>query len=237
MIVCMNVDIFSAQEASNTNIPIQVNISPVVMHLQASQWKCTFVWGLISKMHLIQHKITGKMWQEISAYQKNKGLCSPMETFSLVTQGSTQQVALQSCPGASLKPKWLIREHQRENMQTVHQKHTKPDVWGRKQLFKMWSEGGSRKKQLKWLFNTCESNFWSRSTENTRFSISISPSHWNGMRIGVYLRFRVKNIILLSFKLVFWYHPETLEEKRENEMRKTWHTWMRTPSVQTSVHS
>lgn len=46
-IVCMNVDMLTSEAASNTHIPIQIHVPPVVTHLQASQCKCAFVGGLL----------------------------------------------------------------------------------------------------------------------------------------------------------------------------------------------
>lgn len=42
----MNADILSARAASKRNISIQLNVPPVVTHLQAGQYKCAFVGGL-----------------------------------------------------------------------------------------------------------------------------------------------------------------------------------------------
>lgn len=46
VIICMNVDIFTARTASNIEIVIHVNVPPVVTLVQASQYKSAFVGGL-----------------------------------------------------------------------------------------------------------------------------------------------------------------------------------------------
>lgn len=54
---CMNVDILTAQATCNTNIAIQLNVPPVVTHMQAHQCKCAFVGGLGCFYLFIGHQL------------------------------------------------------------------------------------------------------------------------------------------------------------------------------------
>lgn len=80
-ILCLNVDILTAETVSNTNISIRVHVPPVVTHLQASQCKNAFVGGLQLGM------------------VRNPYRLQSMDTLLPAAGGATE------CPGVSRKTK------------------------------------------------------------------------------------------------------------------------------------
>lgn len=137
-IICMNVDIFAAQAASNTNIFTQVNVPPVVTLVQASQYKSAFVGGLqrVFKNHRDKSK-RRLLYLRLARLSNSKNL----------HQKKTFDIQLHSAGGAAELPSGFIETKKidhRENMQTVqkktHQNKARCGWQEKKLLFKRFDQ-------------------------------------------------------------------------------------------------
>lgn len=86
-IICMNVDILTAEAASNKHLHSGLcSSSRYALASQPMQVRLCGRIHFVRVVHLIWDYVTMTMWKAITAYQRTEGLCSLMEKLSLDTQ-------------------------------------------------------------------------------------------------------------------------------------------------------